>query len=58
MHHPGGCVFLGGRTGMISSATASMALLMTGLVKEPGLAYLLAASSEQITDITRVDPGS
>jgi SulP family sulfate permease len=36
--------FLGGRTGMISAATGSMALLMTGLVKEHGLPYLFAAT--------------
>ena len=34
----------GGRPGMISAATGAMALLMTGLVKEHGLQYLLAAS--------------
>lgn len=36
--------FLGGRPGMISAATGAMALLMTGLVKEHGLAYLFAAT--------------
>lgn len=36
--------FLGGRPGMISAATGSMALLMTGLVKEHGLTYLFAAT--------------
>ncbi|AKH17650.1 SulP family inorganic anion transporter [Deinococcus soli (ex Cha et al. 2016)] len=36
--------FIGGRPGMISAATGAMALLMTGLVKEHGLAYLFAAS--------------
>jgi len=35
---------LGGRSGMISAATASMALLMVTLVKEHGLQYLLAAT--------------
>lgn len=36
--------FFGGRPGMISAATAAMALLMTTLVKEHGLEYLLAAT--------------
>lgn len=36
--------FVGGRTGMISAATGAMALLMVTLVKEHGLAYLLAAT--------------
>lgn len=36
--------FTGGRPGMISAATAAMALLMTQLVKEHGLDYLLAAT--------------
>lgn len=36
--------FVGGRTGMISSATGAMALLMVTLVKEHGLEYLLAAT--------------
>lgn len=36
--------FTGGRPGMISAATAAMALLMVTLVKEHGLQYLLAAS--------------
>jgi SulP family sulfate permease len=35
---------LGGRPGMISAATAAMALLMTTLVKDYGLNYLLAAT--------------
>ncbi len=35
---------IGGRPGMISAATASMALLMVTLVKEHGLQYLLAAT--------------
>ncbi|MGB3404195.1 MAG: SulP family inorganic anion transporter [Microcoleaceae cyanobacterium] len=35
---------LGGRPGMISAATAAMALLMTTLVKDYGLEYLLAAT--------------
>ncbi|MDX2346265.1 MAG: SulP family inorganic anion transporter [Legionella sp.] len=36
--------FVGGRTGMISAATAAMALLMVTLVKAHGLQYLLAAT--------------
>ncbi len=36
--------FTGGRPGMISAATAAMALLMVTLVKDHGLQYLLAAS--------------
>lgn len=36
--------FVGGRPGMISAATGAMALLMVTLVKEHGLAYLLAAT--------------
>lgn len=36
--------FTGGRPGMISAATGSMALLMVILVKEHGLEYLLAAT--------------
>ncbi|MBK1726739.1 SulP family inorganic anion transporter [Halorhodospira neutriphila] len=36
--------FTGGRPGMISGATAAMALLMVTLVKEHGLEYLLAAT--------------
>lgn len=36
--------FTGGRPGMISAATAAMALLMVTLVKEHGLDYLLAAT--------------
>lgn len=36
--------FAGGRPGMISAATGAMALLMVTLVKEHGLAYLLAAT--------------
>ena len=35
---------IGGRTGMISAATAAMALLMVTLVREHGLEYLLAAT--------------
>jgi sulfate permease, SulP family len=35
---------VGGRPGMISAATAATALLMTSLVKDYGLQYLLAAS--------------
>lgn len=36
--------FVGGRPGMISAATGATALLMTSLVKEHGLQYLLAAT--------------
>lgn len=36
--------FVGGRPAMISAATGAMALLMTTLVKEHGLQYLLAAT--------------
>ena len=36
--------FTGGRPGMISAATAAMAVLMVTLVKEHGLQYLLAAT--------------
>ncbi|TFD99404.1 SulP family inorganic anion transporter [Jeotgalibacillus salarius] len=36
--------FVGGRPGMISGATGAMALLMTTLVAEHGLQYLLAAT--------------
>ncbi|MGI8748109.1 MAG: SulP family inorganic anion transporter [Deinococcus sp.] len=36
--------FIGGRPGMISAATGAMALLMIGLVREHGLAYLFAAT--------------
>lgn len=36
--------FTGGRPGMISAATAAMALLMTTLVKDYGLDYLLATT--------------
>lgn len=36
--------FAGGRPGMISAATGAMALLMTTLVKEHGLQYLLATT--------------
>jgi SulP family sulfate permease len=36
--------FVGGRTGMISAATAATALLMVTLVKDHGLQYLLAAT--------------
>ena len=36
--------FAGGRPGMISAATAATAVLMTSLVKEHGLQYLLAAT--------------
>src|SRR5580698_7370567 len=36
--------FAGGRAAMISAATASTAVLMTGLVREHGLQYLFAAT--------------
>jgi len=36
--------FVGGRTAMISAATASTAVLMTGLVKDHGVQYLFAAT--------------
>jgi sulfate permease, SulP family len=36
--------FTGGRPGMISAATAAMALLMVDLVRDHGLEYLLAAT--------------
>ena len=36
--------FVGGRPGMISAATGAMALIMTGLVRDHGLAYLFAAT--------------
>ncbi|MGK2951043.1 MAG: SulP family inorganic anion transporter [Thiobacillus sp.] len=36
--------FVGGRPGMISAATAAMAVLMITLVKDHGLQYLLAAT--------------
>ncbi len=36
--------FVGSRAGMISAATGAMALLMTTLVKDHGLQYLLAAT--------------
>lgn len=36
--------FLGGRPGMISAATGAMALLMTTLVRDHGLDYLLATT--------------
>jgi len=36
--------FVGGRSGMVSGATAAMAVLMVTLVKEHGLQYLLAAT--------------
>ena len=36
--------FVGGRPGMISAATGSMALVMVDLVKDHGLNYLLAAT--------------
>jgi MFS superfamily sulfate permease-like transporter len=36
--------FVGGRPGMISAATGATALLMTTLVRDHGLNYLLAAT--------------
>ncbi len=36
--------FAGGRPAMISAATASTAVLMTGLVRDHGLQYLLATT--------------
>ncbi len=36
--------FTGGRPAMVSAATASTAVLMTGLVRDHGLSYLLAAT--------------
>src|SRR6201994_1852898 len=36
--------FVGGRAAMISAATASTAVLMTGLVHDHGVQYLFAAS--------------
>ena len=36
--------FIGGRPGMISAATGAMALLMIGIVKDHGVAYLFAAT--------------
>jgi SulP family sulfate permease len=36
--------FTGGRPAMISAATASTAVLMTGLVRDHGISYLLAAT--------------
>ncbi len=36
--------FAGGRPGMISAATAAMAVLMVGLVRDHGLQYLLVAT--------------
>ncbi len=48
--------FLGGRPGMISAATGSMALLMVELVKNYGLEYLLAATL--VTGLLQVIWGS
>lgn len=47
--------FIGGRPGMISSATGAMALLMVTLVKDYGLEYLLAATV--LTGILQVFAG-
>ena len=47
--------FFGGRPGMISAATGAMALVMTSLVKEHGLNYLLAATI--LTGILQVCAG-
>jgi sulfate permease, SulP family len=48
--------FVGGRPGMISGATAAMALLMVVLVKEHGLQYLLAATI--LTGILQIIAGA
>ncbi|HYH11287.1 MAG TPA: SulP family inorganic anion transporter, partial [Thermomicrobiales bacterium] len=47
--------FAGGRPGMISAATAAMALLMVDLVKDHGLEYLFAATI--LTGIIQVVAG-
>ena len=47
--------FTGGRPGMISAATAAMALLMVTLVKNHGLQYLLAATV--LTGVIQVGAG-
>ena len=47
--------FVGGRPGMISAATAAMAVLMVTLVKEHGLQYLLAAT--MLTGVFQVIAG-
>ncbi|RKT46973.1 SulP family inorganic anion transporter [Thiocapsa rosea] len=48
--------FVGGRPGMISGATAAMALLMVTLVKDHGLEYLLAATI--LTGILQIIAGT
>ncbi len=48
--------FVGGRPGMISAATAAMALLMITLVKEHGLEYLLAATV--LTGVLQIGAGA
>ena len=48
--------FCGGRPGMISAATGAMALVMTTLVKEHGLEYLLAATI--LTGVLQILAGS
>ena len=47
--------FVGGRPGMISAATAAMAVLMVTLVKEHGLEYLLAATL--LTGVLQIGAG-
>ena len=47
--------FVGGRPGMISAATAAMALLMVVLVKNYGLEYLLAATL--LTGVLQIGAG-
>ena len=47
--------FVGGRPGMISAATAAMALLMVVLVKNHGLEYLLAATL--LTGVLQIGAG-
>jgi sulfate permease, SulP family len=47
--------FAGGRPGMISAATAAMAVLMVTLVKEHGLQYLLAATL--LTGVLQIGAG-
>lgn len=47
--------FVGGRAGMISAATGSMALLMVTLVKDHGLQYLMAATL--LTGILQIAAG-
>ncbi|TCS62458.1 SulP family inorganic anion transporter [Varunaivibrio sulfuroxidans] len=47
--------FLGGRPGMISAATGSMALLMVTLVRDHGLQYLLAATV--LTGVLQIGAG-